>query len=206
MVTTVDGHPVRTTNDLVNPIADTPIGEKVDVVYLRNGEQLEATLTVEDRTKIFPERVNDDVPDEKSAPSEAAPAEFGLHAEDLKADRAHRAYFQDVQGVLVTDVAPVSFAEDIGFIRGDLIAQINQNVVASMADYRKAMASLKPGQQAVFKVLRHDDTQRMLTVYLAGVVPSAAAVASEGIVQESRKEANQAMRMRSARIGVWRCC
>ena len=75
--------------------------------------------------------------------------------------------------MLVIDVAPASFAEGIGFFRGDLIAEINQKAVTSVGEYNSALAALKPGQQVVFKVLRHDESGRVLTVYLAGVVPTA---------------------------------
>ena len=71
------------------------------------------------------------------------------------------------------DVAPASFAEGIGFFRGDLIAEMNQETVTSLGEYNAKLASLKPGQQLVFKVLRHDESGRVLTVYLAGVVPTA---------------------------------
>jgi S1-C subfamily serine protease len=74
---------------------------------------------------------------------------------------------------LAIDVAPASFAEGIGFFRGDLIAEINEKPVTSVSEYNAAQASLKPGQQVVFKVLRHDESGRVLTVYLAGVVPTA---------------------------------
>jgi len=173
VITSVNGLAVRSGSDLVNPIADTPIGAKVQVTYLRNHQEHEATLVVEDRAKLFPDRAGDDDTDQKPEPREAVPAGLGLHVEELKPDKAHRAYFQDQRGVLVIDVAPASFAEDIGFFRGDLIAEINQMPVTSVGEYNAALSSLKPGQQVVFKTLRHDESQRVLTVYLAGLAPAA---------------------------------
>jgi S1-C subfamily serine protease len=73
---------------------------------------------------------------------------------------------------MVAEVAPTSFGEDIGFLRGDLITEINHATVTSVPDYRRAVAGLKPGQEALFKVLRQDQSARVLTVFLAGVVPS----------------------------------
>jgi hypothetical protein len=40
-----------------------------------------------------------------------------------------------------------------------------------VGDYRRALAKLKAGGNVVFKVMRRADTDRMLTVFLAGVVP-----------------------------------
>jgi serine protease Do len=173
VITAINGQPVKSGSDLVNPISDTPIGEKARVSYLREHEQHDAMVTVEDRTKLFPDRAEDDTANPYGGRHGASPAGLGLQVEELKQDKAHRAYFEDQSGVLVIDVAPASFAEGIGFFRGDLIAEMNQEAVASVGEYNAKLAALKPGQQVVFKVLRHDESGRVLTVYLAGVVPTA---------------------------------
>jgi len=77
-----------------------------------------------------------------------------------------------VAGVVVTEVEPASFAEDILFLRGDVITEINHTPIGSMAAYRAEMAKLKPGDDVLFKVARRQtDGERILTVYLAGAVP-----------------------------------
>ena len=60
----------------------------------------------------------------------------------------------------------------VGFGRGDVITEINRQPINSVADYRAAVSKLKPGDDVVFKVLRRQDGDRMLTVYLSGKVPS----------------------------------
>ena len=49
---------------------------------------------------------------------------------------------------------PASFADDLGFGRGDVIAEVNRQSVNTVDEYQKAMAQLKPGSNVVFKVLR----------------------------------------------------
>jgi serine protease Do len=172
VVTMINGRPVKTGSDLVDPIARTPIGEKVHITYLRERQQREATVTVEDRTKIFPDRAEAQVDQPESSPSGVPADQFGLQIEELTPERARRAEYTNYHGVIVTQVAPVSFAEDTGFKRGDLIEEINHVAVNSMSDYRKALVGLRPGQEAVFKVVRHGDSDKLLTVFLAGVIPS----------------------------------
>jgi len=53
-----------------------------------------------------------------------------------------------------------------------VIAEVNRQAVGSVADYKAAMSKLKPGQNVVFKVLRRQDNDRVLTVFLPGVVPT----------------------------------
>ncbi|HVH59531.1 MAG TPA: PDZ domain-containing protein, partial [Candidatus Sulfotelmatobacter sp.] len=168
VITSVNGHPVKTGNDLVNPIAEAPIGSKVKLTYMRDRAQKEASATVEDRTRVFPNtagRMGDQ-------PGEAAPSEFGLHVEELTPERGHRVGIEGQKGVIVSEVEPASFAEDLLFTRGDVITEINRQPINSVADYRAAVSKLKPGDDVVFKVLRRQDGDRMLTVYLSGKVPS----------------------------------
>jgi serine protease Do len=168
VITSVNGKPVHNGNDLVNPIASTPIGSAVRVTYLRDKKEHDASITVADRTKIFPDRTvngggNDNGP---------TPAEFGLRLEDLGTDRARRAGYENMKGALVTAVDPASFAEDVGFARGDVITEVNHAPVNSVAEYRRAVAGLKAGQDVLFKVQRRSGSDQFDTVFLAGVVPA----------------------------------
>jgi serine protease Do len=169
VISTINGSPVKTGNDLVNPIASSPIGSKVKITYYRDKQQRETTATVEDRTHVFPNsagRVS-------NTPDDAVPTEFGLHVESLTPDRAQRVGVTEGQkGVLVSEVEPTSFADDIGFTAGDVISEVNGQAVTSVDDYRKAIAKLKPGENVVFKILRHSPTDRVMTVFLPGVVPA----------------------------------
>ena len=99
------------------------------------------------------------------------PSDLGLRVEDIGASGTRRSDFVNHRGAVVSGVDPATFAEDAGFLRGDLIQEINQQPVTSAADYRRLMGALKPGQDVVFKVMRHADSERMLTIFLAGVIP-----------------------------------
>ncbi|HUI50217.1 MAG TPA: trypsin-like peptidase domain-containing protein, partial [Terriglobales bacterium] len=51
VITAINGAPVKTGNDLVNPIASAAIGSKVKITYFRDKQQKDTTATVEDRTR-----------------------------------------------------------------------------------------------------------------------------------------------------------
>jgi len=172
VVTTVNGKPVKSGSDLVDPITQTTIGNKVHVIFMRGGVQHEADVVVQDRAKLFPDRLASSGDEQTpSQPAAVVPADFGLRVEDIGANGTRRSDFQNNHGAVVTEVDPASFAEDAGFMRGDLIQEIDHQQVGSVADYRKLTAALKPGKDVVFKVLRHADNERMLTIFLAGIVP-----------------------------------
>lgn len=172
VVTSVNGKPVKSGSDLVDPITQTSIGNKVHVVYMRGGMQHETDVTVEDRARLFPDRVSSYEDQQTPAqPAQAVPTDFGLRVEDIGANGTRRSDFFNNRGAVVSGIDPATFAEDVGFLRGDLIQEINHQQVNSASDYRKLMAALKPGQDVVFRVLRHADNERMLTIFLAGVIP-----------------------------------
>ena len=167
VITTVNGQAVHTGADLVNPIAQTQIGQSVDVHYVRNKETKEVSLTVADRSKLFPGAKS---PEEQPETSET-PSQLGLHVEDLTPDIAKKLGMSKVTGVVVTMVDPASFGEDVDFARGDVITEINHVPVSSMADYKAQLSKLKPGDDVLFRVARHGDGDRVLMLFLAGAVP-----------------------------------
>ncbi len=92
--------------------------------------------------------------------------------ESLTPERAQRVGVEGQKGVLVSQVEPASFADDIRFAPGDVINEVNGQTVTTVDEYRKAIAQLKPGQNVVFKVLRRSYNDRVMTVFLSGVVPA----------------------------------
>jgi serine protease Do len=167
VITEVNGQAVRTGTDLVNPIAQTPVGQRVKLAYVRDRQKHEVTVAVEDRTKIFPRGTASN-----NQPEDSGPGEFGLRVEDLTPELSRRLGMEDRKGVIVSLVEPASFADDLGFQTRDIIVEVNREPVASVADYRRATAKLRPGQSIMFKVLRGAGGDRLLTMFLSGVVPN----------------------------------
>jgi serine protease Do len=168
VITDVNGQAVHSGADLVNPIAQTTIGESVEIRYVRNKQAKRATLTVADRSKIFPQTA-ENAGGQLDQGAEAG--QFGLHLEELTPDLAHKLGMGKLTGVVVTGVEPASFAEDISFSRGDVIVEVNHVPINSLAEYRAEIAKLQTGQDVLFKVARHDSNDRVLTLFLAGAVP-----------------------------------
>jgi serine protease Do len=167
VITEVNGQAVHTGTDLVNPIAQTPVGQRVKLSYVRDRQKHEVTVAVEDRTKIFPRGTASN-----NQPEDSGPGEFGLRLEDLTPELSRRLGMEDRKGVIVALVEPASFADDLGFQPRDIIVEVNREPVASVAEYRRATAKLKPGQSIMFKVLRGAGGDRLLTMFLSGVVPN----------------------------------
>lgn len=169
VIIAVNGNPVKTDNDLVDAITRTKVGSKVQISYIRDRKEMQASVTVEPRDEVF--SGNSSAKD-NSSKEESSPVKFGLQVETLSPERARRLGMEGQRGAFISAVDPGSFAEDIGFLQGDVIVEVNRKGVESYNELREELGGLRAGQEIVFKVLRQDETRGLLTLFLAGTVPS----------------------------------
>jgi len=168
-ITTVDGHKVVKGGDLVDYIASRKPGTKVQLGFIRNGKTQEAAVTTADRAKLFAARLGDDQNSEDdNAPKQS---KFGLTVRKVTPEMADRLDMEAGKGVIVQDVKPGSFAEDVNVARGDIILQINKQPVNSEDDFSRIEASLKSGQDVVFLVRQRGSSRQDGTIFLAGTLP-----------------------------------
>jgi len=168
-ITSVDGKPVKNGDELVADIASRKPGSKVTLGFVRNGKKEEATVTVADRAKLFASRLGE----EEEGGEEAAPkaSKLGLSVRGLTNDMADRLDIPAGKGVIVQDVKPGSFADDVGLTRGDVILEINKQPVNSEDDFTRAASALKSGQDVVFLVRQRGAGRQDGTIFLAGTLP-----------------------------------
>ncbi|MGA9308379.1 MAG: Do family serine endopeptidase [Candidatus Sulfotelmatobacter sp.] len=167
-ITTVDGKKVTKGTELVAEIASRKPGSKVMLGFLRNGKPQETTVTVADRAKLFAARLNEDDGDnDESTPKQS---KFGVTVRKLTPEMADRLEVPAGKGVIVQDVKPGSFAEDIGVSRGDVILEVNKQPVNSEEDFAKVESSMKSGQDVVFLVRQRGSSPQDGTIFMAGTL------------------------------------
>jgi serine protease Do len=168
-ITTVDGHKVTKGAELVAEIASRKPGAKVALSFLRNGKEQETTVTIADRAKLFAARLGEDK--ESGDESTPKPSKLGATVRKLTPEMAERLDIPAGKGVIVQEVKPGSFAEDINLGRGDVILEVNKQPVNSEEDFAKVESSLKSGQDAVFLVRPRGSTAQDGTIFMAGTLP-----------------------------------
>ena len=167
-VIAVNGKKVGNGNELVNEISNLAPGSKAKIAYLRNGKEAETSVTIADRAKLFSDRLGtDEDTNDQEQPTES---KLGITVKPLSGDLADRLGTQAGKGVIVQDVKPNSFAEDVGLGRGDVILEVNKQPVNNEDDFRKLQASLKSGQDVVFLV-RQGRGRNAGTIFLGGTLP-----------------------------------
>lgn len=148
------GKKIRDVSHLRNIVARTPVGTEVEVTVLRNGEQ-----------KTFTMKVGERPTDEMLASGRgfAPPATTekldnvlaGLDVGPLTDERRQQLNLpEDVDGVVVNEVKPGSEAEVAGLQQGDVIQEVNREVVKSLADYERIAPTIEKEQLVVLFLSR----------------------------------------------------
>ena len=168
-IVSVDGKPVKNGDELVADIASRKPGTKVNLGFVRNGKKQEATVTVADRAKLFAARLGDD--DENGEAAAPKESKLGLTVRAITSEMADRLDIPAGKGVIVQDIKPWSFADDVGLTRGDVILEINKQPVNTEDDFNRISSALKSGQDVVFLVRQRGAGRQDGTIFLAGTLP-----------------------------------
>ena len=165
----VDGKKVTKGSELVADIAARKPGSKVQLDFLRNGKKQDTAVTIADRSKLFASRLNED--EEGNGDSTPKQDKFGITVHNLTPEMADKLDMPSGKGVIVQDVKPGSFAEDINLGRGDVILEVNKQPVNSEQDFARVEAGLKSGQDVVFLVRPRGSSRQDGTIFVAGTLP-----------------------------------
>jgi serine protease Do len=158
----VDGHEVKTFNELKTLVTQVELNKKVEVEVDRGGKPLKLTAAIKEApvdyktTRVNPRE--SPAPPRRQAPPEPneEPDEAGVLASievgELTPDMARRLDLpKGVRGVMVTKVS-----DDESELRtGDVIEEVNQQPVTSVAEYKRIAGSLDPNETQVLSVCRH---------------------------------------------------
>jgi serine protease Do len=170
-ITAVDGKKIKSGDELVSDISARKPGTKAAISYVRNGKEDKATVTIADREKLFG---TGDQEDEQASAEKPGDNKLGVAVKALTPQLAEQLDVPANKGVLVQDVKPNSFAEDVGLQRGNIILEINRKPVNSEEDFRRVQAELKSGQDVVFLVRDGRGgrgARNSGTIFLAGTLP-----------------------------------
>jgi serine protease Do len=168
-ITTIDGKAIASGDELVNEISGRKPGSKTKMGYIRNGQRGEATVTIGSRSKLFGSRLG--LEDEGTEQAEPQESKLGVTVDTITPDIAQRLELPNSKGVIVTDVKPGSFADDVGLSRGDVILEINKQAVSTVDDFTRLVSQYKSGQDVVFLVRPGRAGRNGGTAFLGGTLP-----------------------------------
>lgn len=156
-----NGHEVKTFNELRTLVSQAELNKQVEIEVMRNDKPLKLTTAIKEQpVDYYTMRLN---PRESPTPSrrtipqpQEEPDEAGvlgaIEVGELTQDMARRLDLpRSVRGVMVTKVND----EESELRAGDVIEEVNQQPVSSVAEYKKIVSSLDPNETQVLSVCRH---------------------------------------------------
>ena len=158
-IVAVGGVPIKETRQLIDRVSMTPPGQKLELAVIRDGKRQSFTVVVG-------ERPGSDEEKESSTAKENTPvSKLGLEVDDLT-PRARRQFDlpQDIAGVLVTDVADMSPADEAQLRAGDVIMRVDAQEITSQRDFRDAIAQVHSGALVRLYVFRAQLGQKSFVI------------------------------------------
>ncbi len=156
IILAMNGHAVKDGDELVNRIADMPIGSSAMFTLDRDGRRMDLKVGIEERSVVWknkPEMSRSQPPVSPAQPK-ATTVKFGMTIVTLKPKEREDFGITDKTGVKVISVEPGSFADDIGVQENDTIVSINRQPVSSPDDVMRLQKELHPGAPVAVKVVR----------------------------------------------------
>lgn len=142
VVVSFDGRSVGEMRDLPRIVADTEPGKEVDVVVLRDGEEMTfkvVTGRLEESEQASTSE-NEEKPEDGAEPVQVLGLELATMSDQLR-DRYN--IDDKIDGVVVTAVAPDSNAAERGLVPGSVIVEVAQESVKTLADVIRRVDEMK---------------------------------------------------------------
>ena len=157
-----NGHEIKNFPALRSLVAQAQLNKNVELEIVRDGKPLKVTTQIKEQPVDYqsagvvpgrdqPQPQVPGQPNDQESPSTPLTS---IHVDELTPEMARQLDLPgNVRGVVVGNVDPDSGVAELQ--KGDVIEEINQQPVTSVADYNKIAGSLDPSQPQVLSVCRH---------------------------------------------------
>ena len=155
-----NGRDVKSLLQLRSLVSQVELNKNVELEIVRDGKPMKVAAQIKEQPVGYNTGV---VPQPNPPPQSTEPSDQpqrdgaalgAIHVGELTPDMAQRLDLPNgVHGVVVTDVDPASGMAELQ--KGDVIEEVNQQPVATVADFNKVVAALDPSQPQVLSVCRH---------------------------------------------------
>jgi serine protease Do len=169
VITSIDGKHIKDGDQLVADISARKVGSTVQLGLLRNGAAQTVNVTIADRAKLFADTGNANDENAPPAESDAGEGKLGIKVTAIPAALASKMGVKG--GVIVTDVRPGSFADEINLTKNTVIVEINKHPITDEASYRAIVSGLKSGDDVAFAVRGTGTQASTSNSYVGGTLP-----------------------------------
>jgi serine protease Do len=168
IIVSFDGKPVADTRGLVRTVANSPVGESVRVIVLREGKSITLKVTL-GRREDAEKAVQTSAVEPEEAPAPVTKDVLGLTLSVLTDElREQLRLDADQDGLVVTDVDNTAEAYEKGLRAGDVITEAGQKKITSIEDLDTRLAEVKDaGRKSLLLLVRRAGDPRFVALSLA---------------------------------------
>ncbi len=143
IIVEIDGRKINTNRELIDYISYLPVGTKVNITLIRNGQRKTVAATTAER----PNESDQSEEAQGENPNGPTKNRLGVSVQEITPQsRQLYGLGDNVRGVVVTGVKEVSPAGEVGIAEGDVISEVQGQKINNAADFRSAVDALKSGQ------------------------------------------------------------
>ncbi len=133
----VKGKAIKDSRDLTRTIANTQVGETVEIKVLRDGREqwFKVKIAKREDGKLAGRR-----------PEKKYEDELGIRVSEITPEMMRRFNLEQAEGVLVVAVGPGSKGSEAGILVGDMIKEINHQKIKTVKDFKGILAEIETGE------------------------------------------------------------
>jgi len=137
VIISVNGKTVDSARLLTGMIADTHVGDTIQIKINRDGKTrtIDVKIAKREETKIA-----------GRSTQEKEQGQLGIQVSEITPETARRFNLKDAKGVIVTGVDPESKAAEAGLQIHDIIREINHKNITSVSDLNKTINEIPEGE------------------------------------------------------------
>ncbi len=143
VIVALEGEPIGYVGQLQGEVAMYRPGDRVELTVYRNGEPQGVTV------RLGEAPINDVQPRQASSEA-AAESRIGIVVTPLTEQNNADLGYDDIEGVIITQVQAGSPAQLRGLLPGERIAEINRQPVSTPADVGRILGDVEPGSVVQF--------------------------------------------------------
>jgi len=143
----INGKPIKDTQSLLLTIAAVKVGERATIKVIRDGKEITFRVTVGERKDT-----------QEVASTKDREGHFGIVAQDISPEVSRQLGIPRDAGVIITNVAPGSPADNVGIQPRDVIVQVNRVKISSMKEYTKEITKAAANKSVTLLVRRGNST------------------------------------------------
>jgi serine protease Do len=150
-----DGKAVENPTQLRNAVAQTVIGKKSSVKFIREKRVHAVEVTIAEQ----PRQMAQTEPEEPGASAAPVGLLSDIDVRELTAELATRLGLgANDRGVVVTRVRPGTVAEEAGIREGDIVVEVSRKPVATLKAYERAAAAIGKNEAVLLLIKRQGRT------------------------------------------------